>query len=854
MWFTYGAVISPPLPLGSPSADAQLPMVLSPAIQETVNRPFRNDRDMLNLALWRGTYTPLLYHIPWLRFQELCITETSIGQRLQPTPHLSGKVQNLRDLRFGNYHRIPPKLISSFSGSEKSDVSNLLAFCFLLSNNLACWNDKYKLWKWISTEKPIDFCRLLFHPRTTTARAISSQLLQDVVKYADVLDLQFLLDAGMDKLCLSGSEGGRLLKIALDSWKYDIARVLLDHGADVNPPSHRDVVLHVEEFPLFCAARNDRADITKRLLDNGASLHRVAWRTIGTNGDGETTVGRASLEEAVKRNHLSTVRFLLDAGAEIDSAKISQHSVTNSAFLNGNLALYQLLLSYSSAEPRVNVSSIILAARDGIRSLHQYIEDMEIMGKSCPQELLEEALCGAAEYSERHRSAVTVLLDCGVSPNVPAFENIKKTAKYPLDIAVYLRDEDLFTLFLDRGANLLSSTSLCRMAKDPDLLHMLRICLSRNSDVKLAGTSALGAAIINENWAGIQLLVGSGAEVNKEDWEGRLPIHYACESSNLKIVEFLVENGADINSPPNSKHGFTALHWAISSESVDIVRFLIWKEPDIITKCHGSGGPTLLEVCASHQAYWDHDWDDDDEFEDLEWYSTRAEIFKILLENGADINGPQFRTRAHRNSALSELILGKVGDGTTELAIDAGADINWQNYCDGARSPVQAAAEVGNLALVKLLVEKGADINAPAACIEGRTALQAACSQEDANYEVIEFLLDQGAKVNAEAGLQRGLTALQGATIQGHITVALMLLERGADVNAPAALIDGRTALEGAAEHGRLDMVQLLLNAIAVTGRKWDAREDRAVELAKQECHFAVAELLESQSADSMRR
>lgn len=56
---------------------------------------------------------------------------------------------------------------------------------------------------------------------------------------------------------------------------------------------------------------------------------------------------------------------------------------------------------------------------------------------------------------------------------------------------------------------------------------------------------------------------------------------------------------------------------------------------------------------------------------------------------------------------------------------------------------------------------------------------------------------------------------------------------------------EGRTALEGAAEHGRLDIVQMLLNAGVVGDPTKLHRFDRAIELARDNGHSAVASLLD---------
>jgi ankyrin repeat protein len=176
--------------------------------------------------------------------------------------------------------------------------------------------------------------------------------------------------------------------------------------------------------------------------------------------------------------------------------------------------------------------------------------------------------------------------------------------------------------------------------------------------------------------------------------------------------------------------------------------------------------------------------------------------------------------------------------------LSAGADINELGRGKGARTPIQAAAEVGSVAVVQLLLDNKANINAPPAREYGRTALQAACSIGAPNIDLVKMLLDNGADVNAPAGFKQGLTALQGAAIQGHIKIALMLLDAGVEVNAKPAAIDGRTALDGAAEHGRLDMVQLLLNLGAESEEPGATGFDSAIRLAEKYNHSAIIDLL----------
>jgi len=42
-------------------------------------------------------------------------------------------------------------------------------------------------------------------------------------------------------------------------------------------------------------------------------------------------------------------------------------------------------------------------------------------------------------------------------------------------------------------------------------------------------------------------LVKLGANINKENWKGEIPLFIACFSGNKDLVEYLVKHGANIN-------------------------------------------------------------------------------------------------------------------------------------------------------------------------------------------------------------------------------------------------------------------------------------------------------------------
>lgn len=169
------------------------------------------------------------------------------------------------------------------------------------------------------------------------------------------------------------------------------------------------------------------------------------------------------------------------------------------------------------------------------------------------------------------------------------------------------------------------------------------------------------------------------------DKEGRTPLHLACFSANAALVQYLVEEGADVNAVTHAK--LTTLHWAVHSYSdpqkkKEVVSYLLSQDSGLATQSNDKGLMPLT---------WAAD--------DLE------ETIQLLVDHGADINDQDF----NGYSALHAWTRWWPEDRSSYL-IGMGANVNAGDK--KGRMPLHTAALVGRRDRAEIFLEAGTDVNA----------------------------------------------------------------------------------------------------------------------------------------------
>jgi ankyrin repeat protein len=137
-------------------------------------------------------------------------------------------------------------------------------------------------------------------------------------------------------------------------------------------------------------------------------------------------------------------------------------------------------------------------------------------------------------------------------------------------------DEELFSAFekkniekakelIDKGANINyqknDGRTALSMASDMGLepqVELVDFLLKNGADVNIpddSGYAPLHYSTRIGSWIKItELLVKNGADVNAKQFLGLTPFHFAAETGSLKLVKFLIENGADTSDKTVLRH------------------------------------------------------------------------------------------------------------------------------------------------------------------------------------------------------------------------------------------------------------------------------------------------------------
>jgi ankyrin repeat protein len=573
-----------------------------------------------------------------------------------------------------------------------------------------------------------------------------------------------------------------LLKNKIDNGKVE---KLLKSGIDINSTDEKGRTIL---FPL-CAKK--KIDAIKILIENGIDLNK------------EDRYGKTVLNEAISKSDGLMIRFLIDNGIPIDSINSTGRTILQDVALEENYKVFQILMKYN---PNFDMKdsygrTVLFDAVNGgdlniLREVLNHIEDIDLKDvegqsalfiavlKDNPQ-LAKTLLSHGADVNildSRKRNTMFYAITKG-AVNLPIIEillnkNIKLNT-YDID-GYSLLDELLKIVQIQREGNTFELEGNYKFIKeDSNYLDVSTTLVEHGLNIDKIdkdGKAVITYQIEAKDYEAISFLLECGANINVEDKNGRIPLFYAVKKGLplIKMIEFLIENGADLEHKNLENRtvvddiiqmslvekGYKALGnnaykgMNRRGDFQEVLKRVFKYKPNLDIK-REDGRTALFDVVT---------------FDDLE-------LIKLLFNFGVNPNisddegntplslmteeGLKIQKGRDKELFLERLVF------VLKFRVDVDAqDVN-------GRTILHKAVMADDLATVEKILSKKADISIKDK--QGRTALHH--TQWKGNYKIARWLISAGA--NMDEADNSGFTLLNYAAILGHTKLVVALISAG---------------------------------------------------------------------------
>jgi len=399
--------------------------------------------------------------------------------------------------------------------------------------------------------------------------------------------------------------------------------------------------------------------------------------------------GSTALHWAVERDDLEAADLLIAAGARVAARTREGVTPIQLAAVNGSAALLERLVR---AGADVNApltptgdTPLMMAARTG------KTDAIRVLLEAGAQVNAQESWGGTTPLlwavSEGHSDAATLLIDAGADVNarshyVAAANGRGFEGRTPVGGRTEAKPEEFASGWL---------TPLMLAAREGHL-ELTRILLRSGADIDAGagdGKTALSIAIFNGNYALASLLVDNQADVNKADVQRFTPLFWAVDRRNMETA-------------PN-------FPWMVTADPMPLIRRLLdaGADPNAIVNNTPrgrmrEGSPRIVFATSLMRAA----------------FAADLELVTLLLDRGADPKivsrdgetmlsaaaGLAFIHGYHRGKSPEERLQ------VVKLFVGLGNDVNQPD--DYGITPLMAAANDGNIGVIRYLIEAGADLGA----------------------------------------------------------------------------------------------------------------------------------------------
>ncbi|XP_018574567.1 ankyrin-3-like [Anoplophora glabripennis] len=516
----------------------------------------------------------------------------------------------------------------------------------------------------------------------------------DIVKY---------LAENSGKNMITNGRYETILDLAAREGRLDFVRLLVEHGDDGD-----------NVRALHLALYGNHMDVVEYLVDRGVDINTKCCSSLSyTDGQRFTT-----LHVAVSKGNLEALKFLLQRGANAKVKCGKDNTPLHLAVSYGdNVEIVKCLVEFGAdlnATDENGCTALYLAVERCRTNTVKYL-----LQRGANRNITDNEGYSALHIAARENYLDSVKLLVEAAADVNATDYYGKTALHfavsgdtsNLDIVKCLVENEANVIIRDSEGNTPLHLAVDEDVNEnnPDIVRVLAKCGGINIR-NFSGETALHLAAYNDLDA-VKVLVQEGADINILDFKNHTPLHIAVSQDSLNIVEFLLQNGAHADF--KDEHGCsTALHFAALRCGLETFKFFLEREPGF--NITGSDGTTVLLLAAER---------------DL------LDIFRFIIERGADINGTQEGRTALHVAAKGYKVE------NVEFLVEAGMDVNARDK--QGRTPLHFAAGHGWAPVVKFFIGRVEDVNVRDS--QGRTPIHSATLRD--RLDAVKDLVEAGADV-----------------------------------------------------------------------------------------------------------
>ncbi|XP_044262920.1 putative ankyrin repeat protein RF_0381 isoform X2 [Tribolium madens] len=353
----------------------------------------------------------------------------------------------------------------------------------------------------------------------------------------DIIKLLINNNADINKISIYEFEKYTPLSAAVDENNFEVAKLLIDEGADANKRNsddstaltlaHKynrtDILNYYYYNSLGFAIFTEKLDEARKLLEDGADVFMTGAKK------------KLPLIIAVEKENLEAIKLLFEFGGDI-----TMPTAVLKAINVGNLEIINFFL-------RNNVE-INWKYRDGTTLLISAIEKgnfdvIKILIENGAEVNFPDNMPLITAVRMGNFDVVKILIENGASVNPTDNKN-----SYPLFEALKLDNYDITKYLINKGAKMEAKFLL------KDNFQCVKNLIKMKTQLKSVllddhfETSTLLKVVETKNTCFVNYLLEQGLQIDSYDKKEESPLAVAAKNRSFLIVQILINAGADINS------------------------------------------------------------------------------------------------------------------------------------------------------------------------------------------------------------------------------------------------------------------------------------------------------------------